>query len=67
MWTIYEDKESNLWVGTFGGGLDKFDRKTETFKHYSFDESDINSISNDFIREIYEDSNGRLWIGTDFG
>ncbi len=33
VWTIYEDKEGNLWVGTLGGGLDKFDRETETFDH----------------------------------
>ncbi|OQX97811.1 MAG: hypothetical protein B6I24_07460 [Bacteroidetes bacterium 4572_128] len=36
--TIIEDKNNNLWMGTEGGGINKFDRKTQTiiiFGNYS--------------------------------
>ena len=62
--TIHEDNNGNLWIGTFGGGLNKFEKKTERFTHYRHDPEDSNSISSDFILSIYEDKSGFLWIGT---
>ena len=34
VYMVYEDQAGELWVGTWGGGLDRFDRETETFIHY---------------------------------
>ena len=31
---VVEDQSGTLWIGTFGGGLDKFDPKKEQFTHY---------------------------------
>ena len=31
---IKEDKKGNLWVCTYGGGLNYFDRKKNTFKYF---------------------------------
>lgn len=31
---VYEDDEANIWLGTDGGGLNRFDRETLTFDHY---------------------------------
>jgi len=33
-----EDSDGNLWVATIGGGLNKFDRKTNRFHRYRHDE-----------------------------
>lgn len=62
--SILEDSKGNLWVGTTTGGLSKFDRKSETFIHFTHLQEDLNSISSNRINCIYEDSKGRLWIGT---
>jgi signal transduction histidine kinase/ligand-binding sensor domain-containing protein/CheY-like chemotaxis protein len=59
--SIYEDSTGTLWISTYGGGLNKFDRETETFVHYQHDE---NGLSNNTIHSLYEDSAGVLWIGT---
>jgi serine phosphatase RsbU (regulator of sigma subunit)/ligand-binding sensor domain-containing protein len=73
VWAIYESRSgggaSELWVGTLGGGLNKFDRRRETFIHYRHDPSTPNSLSNDNIRAIHEDrfTSNVLWIGTDGG
>lgn len=57
--SITEDASGALWIGTEGGGLDKFDRDAGKFTHYP-------SIFN-FVRVVYQDREGILWIGTTGG
>ncbi|HEY5369546.1 MAG TPA: two-component regulator propeller domain-containing protein, partial [Hanamia sp.] len=71
---IYEDHEGVIWVGTgspFGenaqggaAGLNRFDRKTGTFKSYLHDPNNPNSIADNRVRAIFEDSKGNFWVGT---
>jgi len=61
---ITEDKSGNIWVATAGGGLNRFDRKTNTFYHYRHNEKNKNSISSDFISKIITDVSGKMWIAT---
>jgi signal transduction histidine kinase/FixJ family two-component response regulator len=51
-------------MGTLGGGLNKFDRSTQSFTHYKADPDNPNSLSRDLIWTIYTDRQGVLWIGT---
>lgn len=50
---IYEDDEANIWLGTDGGGLNRFDRERLTFDHFGVaDGLKITSIvqfSTDFL------------------
>jgi ligand-binding sensor domain-containing protein len=64
---IYEDKKEAgrfLWIGTQGGGLNKFDRRTNRFTHFRVDRRNGNSLNNDYILSIYVDKSGVFWIGT---
>jgi diguanylate cyclase (GGDEF)-like protein len=61
--SLYEDTAGNLWVGTEGGGLNLFNRDTETFKHFS-PEKNPGIVSHPIIKTVYEDQNHVLWIGT---
>ncbi len=65
--TFIEDSKGNLWLGTIGGGLNKFDKKAENFTHYMHSKYNSNSLSSDNIRAVYEDRKGRIWIGTENG
>jgi len=67
VWTLLVDSSGDLWVGTYGGGLNLFNREKGTFKHYKNDENDINSLVNNRVRVILQDRNDQLWIGTDNG
>jgi diguanylate cyclase (GGDEF)-like protein len=58
------DHKGVLWVGTYAGGLDRFDPATGTFVHNRHDASDPGSISSDAVMSIYEDRAGVLWVGT---
>lgn len=64
---IYEDPHEAgqvLWIATQGGGLNKFDRRTETFTHYRADASLPNSLNNDYILCLHADQAGLFWLGT---
>jgi ligand-binding sensor domain-containing protein len=67
IWTILEDSQNNLWVGTSGGGLNLFDRKSGRFHSFEHDTSNPNSISFNTVTALFEDSEGTLWIGTEGG
>jgi len=58
---IRQDKVGNLWIGTLGGGLSKFDGKY--FTHYTINEG----LSNNDVRALLLDKNGTLVIGTNGG
>lgn len=64
---VYADKSGNIWAGTLGAGLEKFDPKTERFTHYKHNEKDPSSISNGIITCLLQDQEGVLWIGTEHG
>ncbi len=62
---IVENSKGNLWIATWGGGLNLFNREKGTFTAYKHDPKNPNSISGNFITAINEDSNGNLWVGTE--
>ncbi|MEM6647068.1 MAG: two-component regulator propeller domain-containing protein [Bacteroidota bacterium] len=64
-WTLFEDQDGTLWVGTYGGGLSRFDRRTGTFTTFFHDLDDPASLSADVVTAITQDHKGDIWIGTE--
>ena len=62
--TLYQDRSGTLWIGTWTGGLERFDRDTESFTHFRHNPADPNSLSSDSVFAILEDRAGQLWLGT---
>jgi ligand-binding sensor domain-containing protein len=65
VWTIADDKDGNLWIGTIDNGVWKYDP--------SADQTGRNSLTNyttkdglgiDAIWIIYRDKKNQLWFGT---
>ena len=68
--TIVEDYSGNLWIGTQGGGLNKYDPVLDRFTSYYYNSKDTNSLSSNFIfhhNSMLLDQDTILWIGTDNG
>jgi ligand-binding sensor domain-containing protein len=63
VYSITEDSAGNLWIGTGGGGLNVFDKKTQTFK--AFTEKD--GLNNNVIYGVLEDDLGNLWLSSNRG
>lgn len=53
-----------LWIGTYSGGLNVLDLKTNQFKHYSSSSGDPYSLYGSSVYSIYRDCDGSLWFGT---
>lgn len=65
--SCYEEKSGIIWIGTSGGGLNRFDPDNAEFIRFKNEPYKPGSLSNDFVNCIYEDKLGTLWIGTNYG
>lgn len=61
---LYGDKEGNIWVGTFFGGVNYFSKQLNQFQKY-FPLPGVNSLSGSLVHEICADKYNNLWIGTE--
>lgn len=61
--STFEDSRGNIWVGTFGGGLCKYDRKTGIFRRFS----KMEGMPDNVIYNIIEDEAGYLWLTSNSG
>lgn len=64
VFSLLLDKNGIIWVGTLGGGLNKFNSKTGKFKRFMFDPQNQNSLSNNNVFKVYRDSKNRIWVST---
>src|SRR5690606_5440024 len=56
--SIIEDFDGSLWIGTKGGGLNKFDHEQERFLRFINNPDDSKSISHNYITALFQDEAG---------
>jgi signal transduction histidine kinase/ligand-binding sensor domain-containing protein/CheY-like chemotaxis protein len=64
VWPIAEDAHGDLWLATDGGGIARWERRTETFQQFRHDPSQSQSLASDAVRALLIDSRGKIWAGT---
>lgn len=62
---IWEDSRRQLWMHTFGGGLDLYNRRERNFFHYSHERFRRGSLGSNDITCFFEDQSGTVWFGTE--
>lgn len=67
LYSLLKDADGNIWVATYGGGLNRLDRKTKRFKAFKFNDGKKGSISNNIILNLYLDSHNNIWVCTPNG
>ncbi|TQV89554.1 hybrid sensor histidine kinase/response regulator transcription factor [Aliikangiella coralliicola] len=61
---LFKDSLGTLWVGTSGGGLNRYDFDQDRFVHYQSSPDDPTTLSDNHINAITEDPFGYIWVGT---
>ena len=61
------DRRGFLWVGTYGGGLNRLDKQTRRFKRYPGAPDEPNGLSAADVVDLCLDSKDRLWVATQSG
>lgn len=65
--TIFEDEEGTIWIGTAGGGLNKYVPATADTPEHFIAYTSMNGLSGDMVSGILQDSQHNLWISTESG
>lgn len=58
---IHAAKDGNIWAGTWGGGVSRYDGKA--WRNYTT----ADGLAGDIVFSMAEDKNGVLWFGTNQG
>ncbi|MBL6446711.1 hypothetical protein JMN32_10335 [Fulvivirga sp. 29W222] len=62
---IYEDRQHQMWFGTWGKGVSRYDEKKGRFINYFPDQNDPGSLSDPNVFSIHEESRKhRMLLGT---
>jgi signal transduction histidine kinase/ligand-binding sensor domain-containing protein/CheY-like chemotaxis protein/HPt (histidine-containing phosphotransfer) domain-containing protein len=64
VWSMAEDAQGDLWLATDGGGVARWERRTETFQQFRHDAKQPQSLASDTVRVLLIDSKGFIWAGT---
>ena len=67
IWSLYEDSQGRIWIGTNAGGLNLYKPETGNFIRFEMNQADHSGLQNQAINVIFEDRKGTMWIGTEYG
>jgi signal transduction histidine kinase/ligand-binding sensor domain-containing protein/CheY-like chemotaxis protein/AraC-like DNA-binding protein len=65
--SILIDKQGIFWLGTYKGGINKYDKNFTIFGLYRSDPHDPYSLSAPFVTSFAEKEDGDVFVGTDGG
>lgn len=66
VYAIFPDREGNVWIGTYFGGVDYFQDKGYQFELY-YPTAQPHSMSGNAVSCFLEDTPGTFWVGTEDG
>lgn len=62
--SFLQDRDGQLWIGTYGG-LDRFDGSH--FTTFKTDRANPESLGNNIVHDLCQDPNGNIWAATNNG
>lgn len=61
VWDLEEDKDGNIWIATYDGGLNKWERASGRIAHFVHDAADPASLRGNNVMKILADPAGDIW------
>lgn len=61
---VFEDSEGNFWIGTYGGGLNKYIPSQNKFIRFSNSDLNVNETFDGIIWSITQDKKKNIWVVT---
>jgi len=65
-YSLAKAPDGKIWIGTYGGGINIFDRRTHQFQSMQATDRGL-GLSSNIIRDIFIDSKQRIWVCTPDG
>lgn len=62
---LYEDSKGQIWIGTYGKGLYKYDKSSGICRQILSDSTYYVDLKNEYITSIYEDKDHNIWFTTE--
>jgi len=63
VFSLLEDSQGRLWVGTDGGGLARYKPDSDSFEVYRATQGREGSLTSDRVLTLAEDRKGDIWVG----
>lgn len=67
IFSLCKDKQGNIWIGSYYGGVNFFNSRKEIFRYYVYNQLDKHCLDCPIVGEMVEDKDHNLWICTDGG
>lgn len=67
VYSVYRDNQQILWVGTYFGGINKYDRNQAFVSHYKIYDTKNQKSNTNSVTSFGGGIKDELWIGTDEG
>lgn len=64
IYSIYQDRDGGIWVGSYFGGIDYYSEELNNFEMF-YPVPHVNNMEGSRVREFYPAQDGKLWIGTE--
>lgn len=62
--SIQQDEQGNIWICTDHGGINIYNKKTNTIQYILHNDEERKSLSQNSITASYKDNSGIMWLGT---
>jgi len=61
---IQEDSSGYFWIGTYRGGINRFDPLKKEFNHWFRNKGEPSTLDAFYVTSLHLDTQNQLWIGT---